>query len=155
MLLHDSVFEATTQDTLIAIAVRTFDSPTSPNPVLKYGVLRLRNTPKSHEVGTIAFQLLGSLGQLSRPSFLYPSFNGTGRVFFMQQSGARGTISMFEYNLRMGGDDGVQDAKVVEYPSILQFPTSPRFLDYDPYSCRICVQPAMLCDTVEIYELAA
>jgi hypothetical protein len=159
VLLHDAILDTTTQDVLIAIRVHAFETSRPRTPLSKHGILRLSTatTRHDHEVGTVIFQLLGSLGQLSQAPFFHPSFNGTGRVFYMRELDSYGrVVSALEYDLRAsGGEDEAHKAKVMEYPSILRFPTPHTLLDYDPYSGRICLRFVMAkYSVIEILDLA-
>ncbi|KAN0088836.1 hypothetical protein V8E55_005893 [Tylopilus felleus] len=159
VLLHDSIFDPSTQDTLIAIRVCALESSSPPSFFLKHGILRLSAAPASddHKIGTITFQLLGSFGRLSETPLLHPSFHGIGRAFYLLEPGLHGIISVLEYDLgasASGKNYGEQEAKVVEYPSVLRLPTPRRILDYDPYSGLICLQPLMKRDEVEIFDLS-
>lgn len=159
VLLHDTILDPTTQDVLITIRVHAFEPSRPRTPLSKHGILRLSTvtTPHDHEVGAVAFQLLGSLGQLPQAPFLHPSFNGTGRVFYTREPDSFWrVISALEYDLRTsGGEDQAHEAKVMEYTSILLFPTPCTLLDYDPYSGRICLRSVMAkFSVIEILDLA-
>ncbi|KAH0836407.1 hypothetical protein J3R83DRAFT_8008 [Lanmaoa asiatica] len=158
VLLRDAVLDPATQDVLITIRVHAFEPSRPRSPLSKYGILRLGSTAHStspDRVGTVAFRLLGFLGQLSRTPFLHPSFNGTGRAFYTPE---RRIIAALEYDVPRdggGGGDDEPEARVIEYPSILRFSTPCRLLDYDPYSGRICLQSAMAkYRVIEILDLA-
>lgn len=156
VLLHDAILDPSTQDTLITIRVHAFE-PSRPHVALsKYGTLRLGKSRSRNEVGTIAFQLVGSLGQLSRTPFFHPSFNGIGRAFYTLEPSSFGIIAALEYDVRTDGtraDEAV--AKVVEYPSVIRFQTLRTLSDYDPYSGRICLQSSMAkYRVIEILDLA-
>ncbi|KAF8437083.1 hypothetical protein L210DRAFT_3641060 [Boletus edulis BED1] len=157
VLLHDAILDSTTQDVVIAIRVHAFESSRPRSPLSKHGILRLSavQPPGDHEVGTITFRLLSPIGH-PRAFFLHPSFNGTGRAFYTLEPGSHGIVSALEYDLRTRGyDDGEQEAKVVEYPSILRFPTPRTLLDYDPYAGRICLRSTMTkYSVIEILDLA-
>lgn len=142
-LLHNSILDPTTQDVLISIQVR---SGCPAYPFVSHGILRLTAAPTScdhdSEIGTLTFQLLRSFGQHSRmPLFkLNPSLNGIGRVFYI--SLPEMFLSALEYGLHTDSDDDDDEhtTKIVEYPSILSFPTEvPHIQHYDPYSGRICL----------------
>ena len=160
LLLHDSILDPTTQDVLIAIRVRAFETTRPFTSLLRHGVLRLSSALACHddpEIGAITFQLHGPLGQVSQMPFLHPSFNGTGRAFYTLEPGI---LSALEYDLHgssSGDGEGEKHAAMVTvYPSILRFPTPRRaLLDYDPYFGRICLQSGMAkYSVIEILDLA-
>ncbi|KAF8556469.1 hypothetical protein OG21DRAFT_1506574 [Imleria badia] len=154
VLLHDSILDPPTQDVFIAIRVHAFE-PARPLPS-KHGIVHL-HTSRDHEVGTIAFELLGSLGQFSQTPFLHPSFDGTGRVFYALESGSYGIVSALEYDLHASsGDDDELEAKITEHPCVLRTSTPRTLLDYDPYFGRICLQSGVGSQhsMIEVFDLA-
>ncbi|KAG8215020.1 hypothetical protein J3R82DRAFT_8428 [Butyriboletus roseoflavus] len=158
VLLHDAVLDGPTQDVLITVCVHAFEPSRPRRHLSRYGILRL-GVASREELGTVAFKLLGSLGQLSRARmpFLHPSFNGAGRAFYTIEPGLYGIVAALEYDVRGGGggNDDEPEAKVIEYPSILRFPTPRTLLDYDPYSGRICLRSAMAkYSVIEVLDLA-
>ena len=162
VLLQDVILDPITQEVVIAIRVHAFSLSRPCLPVSKHGNLRLgtANAPHGHEVvGTVAFQLLGRFGRLSGVPFIYPSFNGTGRVFYLIESGASGFASLvaLEYDLSASGgiNEPEHGAKVKEYLWVMRFPTPRVLLRYDPYSGRICFQFSMAkYSVIEILDLA-
>ena len=158
VLLHDAVLDPTTQDILIAIRVHAYEPSRSHGSRSQHGILRLSCTRTSDdhgsEVGTITFQLLGSLGKFSQTPFVYPSFNGTGRVFYGLESGV---ISVLEYDLHASNGDGEHEARVTQYPSILRVSRLHTLLSYDPCSGRLCLGSSMgryNMNVIEILDLA-
>ncbi|KAF8142005.1 hypothetical protein EV363DRAFT_1468924 [Boletus edulis] len=156
LLLHDAVLDASTQDVLIAIRIHTFESSRPRVSISQHGILRLSttHTTRGQEVGTIAFQLLGPFSH-SQMLFVHPSFNGVGRLFYLSSDRV---IAALEYGIYAGGGsngDHEHGAKVVDYPSLLQFPTPRSLMDYDPYSGRICLRYAIGNNcTFEIFDFS-
>lgn len=161
ILLHDAVLDGSTQDVLITVRVHAFEPSRPRRPLSRYGIFRLGGTSQD-ELGTVGFRLVGSLGELSRTPFLHPSFNGAGRAFYTLEPGLYGIVAALEYDVRGGGggdgegeDKEEPEAKVIEYPSILRFPTPRTLLDYDPYSGRICLRSSMAkYSVIEVLDLA-
>lgn len=160
-VLHDTVLDPSTRGALIAIRVNAFESSCPVSSLLKHGILRLRgpaHTSHDHhsEIGTITFQVVGLLSYSQIP-FLRPSFNGVGRAFNAYKKGSDWIVVALDYDVHLDGDDNKNErkAKVVEYPSILRFPTPRTLLDYDPYFGRICLRSAITeCNVIEIFDLS-
>ncbi|KIJ20631.1 hypothetical protein PAXINDRAFT_95698 [Paxillus involutus ATCC 200175] len=138
VLLHDSIVDPATGDVLIKIRAHSFEPDRPRNSISSYGTLRLHNTHSTQSVGTIEFHNLGPFGQLARTPFLHPSLNGKGRTFYTVEPGIYNKVSALEWDV---SDES--QAKVVEYPSILRFPSTRTLLDYDQYQGRLCLRYMM------------
>ncbi|KAF8141998.1 hypothetical protein EV363DRAFT_41426 [Boletus edulis] len=130
-LLHDAIVDSSTKDVLITIRVHT---RAAGGLKCEHGILRLSTD------GTITFQLLGDLGQLSHSPSHRPSgsFHGSGRAFTFELAGHHGHISAVDYDLRASGNDD-NETKVAEYPRVVRCSSYHDLEDYDPYSGRLCI----------------
>ncbi|KAF8449409.1 hypothetical protein L210DRAFT_2663152 [Boletus edulis BED1] len=144
--LRDAVIDPTTQDVLIAVQIHS-----------SYNILRLSaaHASRDHEFGTITLQSLGPFGH-SGMRLLHPSFHGTGRAFGTLKQPSHTAVSAVEYDVRTRDDDSeVDEAKFMEYPSILRFQTPRKLLDYDPYTGLLCLRSATKpYNIIEILDLA-